>query len=110
MPFHMNGQQGFLHDILGIDPALNDLAPDKAANESSRPAQKIGVSFFISGDRGLHQPGKLGLVLAGHKSSIPDIRASALICYVAGEIMSKPKYGNITKVSPPAPDYAAHQS
>ena len=71
MPFHMNGQQGFLHDILGVDPALNDLAPDEAANEGSYPAKKVGISLFISRDRGPEQPGELGFVLAGHKSSPP---------------------------------------
>lgn len=94
----MNGQQGFLHDILGIDSALHDLAPHKTANQRGNPVQKVGVSPFISRDRGPQQPGKLGLVLAAHKSSLPRFRASALICYVAGEIMSKPNYGQVTKV------------
>ncbi|ESX68237.1 hypothetical protein X759_25085 [Mesorhizobium sp. LSHC420B00] len=85
----MNGQQGFLHDILGIDPALHDLAPGKATNEGGDPVQKVGIGPFVSGDCGPQQPGKLGFVLAAHKSSLPDIRVSALVCYVAGEIMSK---------------------
>jgi hypothetical protein len=99
MSFHMNGQQGFLHDILGVDSALHDLASGKAPNEHGNPVQKVGVSPFISRDRGPHQPGKLGFVLAGHKSYSPDFRVSALICYVAGEIMSKPNCGQITKTA-----------
>ena len=98
MPFHMNGQQGFLHDILGIDPALYDLAPDKTADQRGNPVQKVGIGPFVSRDRGSHQPGKLGLILAAHKSYSPGFRALALICYVAGEIMSKANYGQITKV------------
>jgi hypothetical protein len=66
--------------------------------------QKVGVGPFISRDRGPHQPGKLGLILAAHKSSLPDLRASALICYVANEIMSKPKCRKITKVCGRATD------
>ena len=69
----MNGQQGFLHDILGIDPALNDLAPDKTANEGGDPVQKVGIGPFVPRDRGPEQPGEVGLVLAGHKSLLPMI-------------------------------------
>ncbi|CDX49202.1 hypothetical protein MPL3365_10254 [Mesorhizobium plurifarium] len=102
--FDVNCQQGFLHDILGVDPALYDLAPDKAANESGNPVQKVGIRPFIARDRSPEQPGELGLVLAGHRVHSPDFRASALVCYVAGEIMSKPNCRKITKVCGAATD------
>jgi hypothetical protein len=88
MALHVDREQRFLHNILQVDSVLRASPSHKSTHDTARSPEKVAVSLFIPGDRGVQQPGKLVFIAAAQRCFL-RIRLRAVLCYGATEILFK---------------------